>query len=229
MQNQFETKSIIDEALSLRWELGDNLHDSVIESIYQDAAKISDRVVTKTGEKPRFDWEKKLDELLTSRTFGFPLMVLMLTAVFWITISGANAPSGVLSDLLLGTFHPALKVVAADIGLPWWLDGLLLDGVYLSMAWVFSVMLPPMAIFFPLFTLLEDFGYLPRVAFNLDNMFRKSGAHGKQALSMAMGAILDGSYTRWRTVMDNCAISELAFEPQPELLSFNLTDHLENL
>ncbi len=187
MQNQIEIKSIIDEALTLRWELGDNLHDSVIESIYRDAAKISDRVVTKTGEKPRFDWERKLDQLLTSRTFGFPLMVLMLTAVFWITISGANVPSAMLADLLLGSFHPALKNIAASIGMPWWLDGFLLDGVYLSMAWVLSVMLPPMAIFFPLFTLLEDFGYLPRVAFNLDNMFRKSGAHGKQALSMAMG------------------------------------------
>lgn len=187
MLNQIETKSIINKAQSLRWELGDNLHDSVIESIYQDASKISDRVVTKTGEKVRFDWEKKLDELLTSRTFGFPLMVLMLTVVFWITISGANVPSGMLADLLLGSFHPALKNIAANIGMPWWLDGFLLDGIYLSMAWVFSVMLPPMAIFFPLFTLLEDFGYLPRVAFNLDNMFRKSGAHGKQALSMVMG------------------------------------------
>ena len=87
----------------------------------------------------------------------------------------------------LGTIRPWLKGLAAAIGLPWWLDGFLLDGVYLATVWVIAVMLPPMAIFFPLFTLLEDLGYLPRVAFNLDNMFKKSGAHGKQAMSMMMG------------------------------------------
>ena len=92
-----------------------------------------------------------------------------------------------LATLLLDNVHPFLKGVSANLGIPWWIDGLLLDGIYLATAWVISVMLPPMAIFFPLFTLLEDFGYLPRVAFNLDNMFRKAGAHGKQALSMTMG------------------------------------------
>jgi ferrous iron transport protein B len=107
--------------------------------------------------------------------------------VFWLTISGANVPSSLLGKLLLDTVHPFLKNLAANIGMPWWLDGFLIDGMYLATAWVISVMLPPMAIFFPLFTLLEDFGYLPRVAFNLDNLFRKAGAHGKQALSMTMG------------------------------------------
>ncbi len=115
------------------------------------------------------------------------MMILLFTVVFWLTISGANIPSGLLAGLLLDTIHPLLKAGAASIGLPWWLSGLLIDGVYLGTAWVVSVMLPPMAIFFPLFTLLEDFGYLPRVAFNLDNLFKKSGAHGKQALSMMMG------------------------------------------
>jgi ferrous iron transport protein B len=80
-----------------------------------------------------------------------------------------------------------LKDLSYTIGLPWWLGGVLIDGAYLAMAWVISVMLPPMAIFFPLFTLLEDFGYLPRVAFNMDNLYRRAGAHGKQALTMAMG------------------------------------------
>jgi len=178
---------ILEEAASLRWEIGDNMHDSLIESIYEDAAKIADKVVTKIGEKPRFNWETTLDKLLTSRIFGFPLMVVMLTLVFWITISGANVPSGMLASVLIDQFHPMLKSLAATVGLPWWLDGLLIDGMYLAMAWVISVMLPPMAIFFPLFTLLEDFGYLPRVAFNLDNMFRRVGAHGKQSLSMTMG------------------------------------------
>ena len=89
--------------------------------------------------------------------------------------------------MLIDSGHAWLKTVSAGIGLPWWLDGFLLDGIYLATAWVISVMLPPMAIFFPLFTLLEDFGYLPRVAFNLDAMFKRAGAHGKQALTMAMG------------------------------------------
>jgi ferrous iron transport protein B len=114
-------------------------------------------------------------------------MLLMLTVVFWLTIEGANYPSAMLATLLVETIHPALNSGAESIGAPWWLSGLLIDGIYLAMAWVISVMLPPMAIFFPLFTLLEDFGYLPRVAFNLDGLFRRAGAHGKQALTMAMG------------------------------------------
>lgn len=180
-------QTLLERANALRWELGENLHDSLMESIYQDAAKISERAVKRIGDKPRFDWDRTLDNLLTSRWFGFPLMLVMLTGVFWLTIAGSNVPSGMLATLLVDSGHPWLKDVAAGIGLPWWLDGLLIDGIYLAMAWVISVMLPPMAIFFPLFTLLEDFGYLPRVAFNLDNLFRKAGAHGKQALSMAMG------------------------------------------
>ena len=167
--------------------MGEDLHDSVIESIYQDAAKIADQVVTKTGEKLKFDWERTLDNLLTSRMTGFPIMLLLLTAVFWITITGSNVPSKMLAVILIDTFHPALKSLAAGIGVPWFLDGILIDGMYLAGAWVVSVMLPPMAIFFPLFTLLEDFGYLPRVVFNLDNLFKKAGAHGKQALTMSMG------------------------------------------
>jgi ferrous iron transport protein B len=114
-------------------------------------------------------------------------MLFMLTVVFWLTIEGANVPSAMLANLLIDSFHPVLKGFGATMGLPWWLNGFIFDGMYLSMAWVISVMLPPMAIFFPLFTLLEDFGYLPRVAFNLDNLFRKAGAHGKQALTMSMG------------------------------------------
>jgi ferrous iron transport protein B len=114
-------------------------------------------------------------------------MIALLAVVLWLTITVANIPSQMISSVLIGTIYPALKNAAAAIGLPWWLSGLLIDGVYLATAWVISVMLPPMAIFFPLFTLLEDFGYLPRVAFNLDRLFKKAGAHGKQALSMTMG------------------------------------------
>ena len=181
------TDEIITRASTLRWEVGENFHDSLMESIYQDAAQIADRAVTRVGERTRFDWDRALDKLLTSRWTGFPIMLLLLTAVFWITIAGANIPSALLATLLLDTVHPMLKSFAANIGIPWWLDGVLIDGVYLSAGWVISVMLPPMAIFFPMFTLLEDFGYLPRVVFNLDNMFRKAGADGKQALTMSMG------------------------------------------
>jgi ferrous iron transport protein B len=107
--------------------------------------------------------------------------------VFWITIAGANYPSRFLAWLLLDQLHGGLTAFATNVGMPTWLSGFAFDGVYLATAWVVSVMLPPMAIFFPLFTLLEDFGYLPRVAFNLDALFRKAGAHGKQALTMCMG------------------------------------------
>ena len=182
-----KTEAILETASALRWKIGETFHDSLMESIYQDASRISERAVTRAGEEPRFQWDRTLDRLLTSRVFGFPIMLLMMTVVFWVTISGANVPSSMLAGLLLDTAHPALKGLAAVIGLPWWLDGLLIDGIYLAMAWVISVMLPPMAIFFPMFTLLEDFGYLPRVAFNLDNLFRRAGADGKQALTMAMG------------------------------------------
>jgi ferrous iron transport protein B len=180
-------EAILNTANSLRWEISEDFHDSLMESIYKDATRIAQRTVSKAEQKPRFNWDRTLDRILTSRITGLPVMLLLLALVFWLTIAGANVPSDLLATLLIDTMHPFLKGVSASIGLPWWLDGLLLDGVYLAGAWVISVMLPPMAIFFPLFTLLEDFGYLPRVAFNLDNLFRKSGAHGKQALTMSMG------------------------------------------
>jgi ferrous iron transport protein B len=180
-------ESILSTAQSLRWEIGRDFHQDLMEAIYTDAARIADRAVTRPDEKPRFDLDRVIDHLVTSRVWGFPMMILLFTLVFWITISGANIPSQWIASILLDKVHPFLKGLAAAIGMPWWLDGLLIDGMYLATAWVVSVMLPPMAIFFPLFTLLEDFGYLPRLAFNLDNVFKKAGAHGKQALSMMMG------------------------------------------
>lgn len=185
--NGITADDLVTRASSLRWEVGEGFHDVLMESIYTDAATIADSVISRSGEKPKFNWGRWLDRILTGRWTGFPVMLALLGIVFWLTIAGSNIPSAMLASLLLDTFHPLLKSGAAWMSLPWWLDGLLIDGVYLSAAWVISVMLPPMAIFFPLFTLLEDFGYLPRVAFNLDNLFRKSGAHGKQALSMSMG------------------------------------------
>jgi ferrous iron transport protein B len=181
------TNDILTTANALRWEVGANFHENLMEALYTDAARIADRAVTRPDEPPRFDLDRTIDRLVTSRVWGFPIMLMMLGFVFWLTIIGANYPSQMLSSLLLGTVHPFLKDIAASIGLPWWLDGVLIDGLYLATAWVISVMLPPMAIFFPLFTLAEDFGYLPRVAFNLDNIFNKVGAHGKQALTMSMG------------------------------------------
>jgi ferrous iron transport protein B len=158
-----------------------------MESIYLNASEISKRAVTLPSEKETIIWEKKIDRILTSRYLGFPIMFIILGVVFWLTVQGANIPSAFISSILIDTIHPALKSFAASIGVPSWLGGVLIDGAYLSMAWVISVMLPPMAIFFPLFTLLEDFGYLPRVSFNMDNLYRRVGAHGKQSLTMAMG------------------------------------------
>jgi ferrous iron transport protein B len=185
--HQASPREIIATAQALRWEVGDDFHEKLMEALYTNAAEIADRAVTRPGEKPRFDLDRTIDRVVTSRRWGFLLMILLFTLVFWITISLANVPSRMIADLLIGTIYPALNAAASSIGMPWWLQGILIDGMYLATAWVVSVMLPPMAIFFPLFTLLEDFGYLPRVAFNLDNVFKKAGAHGKQSLSMMMG------------------------------------------
>jgi ferrous iron transport protein B len=178
---------VLRKTAQLRWQLGPEFHDAVMGRFYDSAQGIADRVSAKGLRKAKFDLDRALDRVFTNRWMGFPVMLLMLAAVFWITIAGANAPSGLLATLLIDNLHPVLQGFGAAIALPGWLSGLLFDGVYLATAWVVAVMLPPMAIFFPLFTLLEDFGYLPRVAFNLDSLFRRAGAHGKQALTMCMG------------------------------------------
>jgi len=178
---------VLNTAKALRWQVGSNLHERVADSIYTEAARLADRAVTRPEAAPRFDLDRTIDRLVTSRIWGFPIMALLFALIFWITITGANIPSGWLAGLLIDRLYPALQQGALSLGFPWWLKGVLVDGMYLATAWVVSVMLPPMAIFFPLFTLLEDFGYLPRVAFNLDRLFKRAGAHGKQALSMMMG------------------------------------------
>jgi len=182
-----KTNKILNISNDLRWQIGDGFHDKLTEGIYSDAAQIAQNSVFKKGTTKHFRFDRALDRIVTSKIWGFPIMILILSVVLWLTIIGANYPSGLLSQLLLDTIHPWLKETTISIGLPIWLAGFLFDGVYLALAWVIAVMLPPMAIFFPLFTLLEDFGYLPRAAFNLDNLFKKSGAHGKQALTMSMG------------------------------------------
>ena len=180
-------EALLASANNLRWEIGENLHDSIMESIYKNAEEIAAKVVTNVGEKPKFDIDRFVDKLVTSKWTGFPIMFLILAVVFWLTIVGANYPSGLIASILVDTIHPWLKELAVSVSIPGWISGVFIDGAYLAMAWVISVMLPPMAIFFPVFTLLEDFGYLPRVAFNMDNLYKRVGAHGKQALTMSMG------------------------------------------
>lgn len=151
----------------------------------EKAEKIAKKVVThKENSKNSFD--RRLDSLLTSKAIGYPVMLLLLCFIFWITISGANYPSALLSRLFF-FLEDKLSAFLLLINSPWWLHDSLTYGVFRTVGWVISVMLPPMAIFFPLFTLLEDSGYLPRIAFNLDYPFKKCNACGKQALTMCMG------------------------------------------
>ncbi len=187
MGGQGDVGEILELATSLRWTLSPEFHDRLTETLYRAAQGIAEECMARGSKKAGFDFDRKLDGLLTSRLFGFPLMLLILSTVFWLTIEGANVPSAFLASILIEKGHPFLLGIAEGLSFPWWLSGVLIDGMYRATAWVVAVMLPPMAIFFPLFTLLEDFGYLPRVAFNLDSLFRRAGAHGKQALTMCMG------------------------------------------
>ena len=180
------------EALSGAWALLKGkgytpaaVRDEMAAALNQAAAELCQGVVTlpQTGSD-RCD--RRLDRLFTSKLTGFPIMLLILLVVFWITITGANIPSALLADVLFGV-EDRLAGWLASLGVAAVVIDLLVHGVYKVMAWVVSVMLPPMAIFFPLFTLLEDFGYLPRVAFNLDRCFKGCAACGKQALTMCMG------------------------------------------
>ena len=149
------------------------------------AQEIAAQAVT-ADEETAHRLDRRLDRVLTSRLWGIPAMLLLLAGILWLTMAGANVPSALLSDFLFQIKEP-LRGLLEGIGAPWWAVGALVDGVYQTTAWVVSVMLPPMAIFFPLFTLLEDAGYLPRVAFNMDHFFHRAGAHGRQALTMCMG------------------------------------------
>lgn len=162
-----------------------NVGDKIVSDIYANAEIIARPAVTKKNTETR-RWDHKIDDILTSRLFGYPIMLTLLSLIFWITITGANVPSQMIADTLFA-FQDQLLVWFELAGAPSWLTGVLVLGMYRGLAWVVAVMLPPMAIFFPLFTLLEDLGYLPRVAFNLDNMFKRCHACGKQILTMCMG------------------------------------------
>lgn len=163
----------------------DTLRDQIVTAVAATASRLAKAVVT--GEEKSYSAvDRKWDRLLTGRRWGYPVMLLLLAGIFWLTISGANLPSALLGAGLF-RLQDLLSAVLLGLGIPLWLHDALVLGVYRVAAWVVSVMLPPMAIFFPLFTLLEDIGYLPRIAYNLDHAFKRCGACGKQALTICMG------------------------------------------
>jgi len=178
-----ELYGLIEEASSSIWE---PIHDYIVTSIYADSEEIASRAIQHAEKDIKHDIDAAVDRIVTSRKFGFPIMAAFLIGLFWTTIVGANIPSQLLANGLFWVEERLASTFGA-VGAPLWLEGFLIHGVYRGMAWVVSVMLPPMAIFFPLFTILEDVGFLPRVAFNLDRLFQWAGAHGKQAITMCMG------------------------------------------
>jgi len=178
-------EDVLARAEALRSSLPSGFRDEVVQSLYAEAERIAQRAV-KTAADRKYDLDQRIDRLVTAPVTGLLIMLLLLTVVIWITVSGANVFSELLATVLFG-FGDWARALFVSWGLPWWITGFIWDGVYLCLAWVVSVMFPPMAIFFPAFTLLEDLGYLPRVAFNLDWLFKKAGAHGKQSLTMMMG------------------------------------------
>lgn len=182
---ELQIKNILEIIDQADESVRESVSDDLVESIYTDAAIISKRAIIRTDSKFQ-NFDVSLDRILTSKYLGFPVMLLLLAGVFFLTITGANYPSRLIADGLFW-FEGELKTLFHTLHSPWWFTGFLIDGVYRGLAWVVSVMLPPMMIFFPIFTFLEDAGYLPRVAFNLDRLFKWSGAHGKQALTMGMG------------------------------------------
>jgi ferrous iron transport protein B len=177
--------ALLHRADTLRRSLSGSFRDQLVQALYADAETIARRAVQPVGGR-RADWDQRLDRLVTSPIFGLPLMLVVLAVVFWLTVTGANTPSQWIATALFWIEDQASALFTAW-GVPGWITGLVWHGTYRGLAWVVSVMLPPMAIFFPCFTILEDLGYLPRVAFNLDWLFKKAGAHGKQSLTMSMG------------------------------------------
>lgn len=184
--NQIREANALADRLLLQAGLDrSTLRDHIVTCLVSQAEEVAQQVLK--YERQNYNAaDRKIDSILTSRIWGLPVMLLLLGMVFWITIKGANYPSQALATGLFW-IEDRLTQFCLAAGWPGWLHGVLVLGLYRTLAWVISVMLPPMAIFFPLFTLLEDLGYLPRIAFNLDNFFKKACAHGKQALTMCMG------------------------------------------
>ena len=163
----------------------ENLKDIIVFSIVNKCEEISKKVCIyeNTSYSNR---DRKIDKILTSKIFGFPIMILFLGIIFWITIVGANYPSQILFSFFTW-IQEKLILFANWINCPLWFSDMLINGVYQTLTWIISVMLPPMAIFFPLFTFLEDLGYLPRMAFNMDGFFKKCSCTGKQMITMCKG------------------------------------------
>ena len=163
----------------------ETITDSIVYSIMKKSEELSNSVCT-FKNKDYNSRNKKIDNILTSKKYGIPIMLVFLGLIFWITIVGANYPSQMLSNFF-NYIQDKLLYLFNFLHVPTFITNLLINGMYKTVAWVVAVMLPPMAIFFPMFTLLEDLGYLPRIAFNLDNYFKKACTSGKQALTMCMG------------------------------------------
>ena len=188
IENSFNI-SIIDNvninAINLKLKnSSENFKDIIVGSIMKKAENICKSVCTyeNTNYSGR---DRKIDKILTSKIFGFPIMILFLGIIFWITIVGANYPSELLFSMF-SSLQEKLLAFANFINLPTWITDMLINGIYHTLTWIISVMLPPMAIFFPLFTFLEDLGYLPRIAFNMDGLFKKCSCTGKQMITMCM-------------------------------------------
>lgn len=191
------------------------LEEEIVSSVMHTAEEISSKAVVCMKKRPDSK-DRKIDQILTGRVLGYPIMAILLMGILWLTIVGANYPSQMLSKLFF-QIQNQLTRFFQYMGAPPWLHGMLVLGIYRVLAWVISVMLPPMAIFFPLFTLLEDAGYLPRIAYNLDKPFKKCCACGKQALTMAMGfgcnavgvtgcRIIDSPRERLIAILTNCFV-----------------------
>lgn len=166
-------------------KLNENFKDVIVSSIMDKAEKICKKVCTFENENYS-SRDRKIDKILTSKYLGFPIMIVFLGLIFWLTIVGANYPSQILFSLF-EWIQEKLFLFVNWIGIPDWISNMLILGIYQTLTWVISVMLPPMAIFFPLFTILEDLGYLPRIAFNMDGFFKKCCCTGKQMITMCMG------------------------------------------
>ncbi|MCX2828877.1 ferrous iron transporter B [Bacillus pseudomycoides] len=163
----------------------DDIRDDIVGDIYRTSASICKEAVQYTNTDKLYRSER-LDKIFTSPIFGFPIMLGILSIIFYLTIAGANVPSDMIAEFF-GWAEGHLTAWFQAMNAPNWVHGILILGLFRGTGAVISVMLPPMAIFFPMFALLENYGYLPRVAFNMDRLFKRSGAHGKQSLTMAMG------------------------------------------
>lgn len=187
IENREETKAEVERQIERlkNKDLYERFEDIVVHALHERAREISEECIIFNNASYQ-NRDMRIDHVVTSKGWGLVWMVVLLSVIFWITISGANVPSEMLSgmfeDLQVWLHH-----TFASWSMNPYITSFIVDGVVKTCGWVISVMLPPMAIFFPMFTLLEDFGYLPRIAFNLDGFFQKACTCGKQALTMCMG------------------------------------------